>query len=73
MQKKNDKDPGFKIGDHVETFLDKDTLQLRLKKFSLLKKCISWTYVTGDLNREKYLGTYYEEELQNTNQTDFRV
>ena len=33
----NNKDPKFKIGDHVKIFLLKDTHQIGLKKFSQLK------------------------------------
>ena len=36
-----------------------------------LKNTVSWTYVTEDLNGEELFGTYYEKELQETNQTEF--
>ena len=29
--------------------------------------------VINDLNAEKIIGTFYEKELQNTNQTEFRI
>ena len=65
MQKKNDIDPGFKIGEHVETFLHTETLQIRLQNFSLLKKnAFPWTYVTEDLNREKYLKKNYKTQIK---------
>ena len=32
-----------------------------------------WTYVTNDLNREKTVGTFYQQELQKGNQKDFRI
>ena len=32
-----------------------------------------WTYVIGDLREEKTVGTFYEKELQKTNQTEIRV
>ena len=38
-----------------------------------LKNTVSWTYVTEDLNGEELFGTYYEKELQETNQTEFRA
>ena len=50
-----------------------DTPNQTEEVFVFKNNAFPWTYVTEDLNREKYLGTYYEEELQNTNQTDFRV
>ena len=47
-----------------------------MKKYLLLKKVkntISWTYVINDLNREEIIGTFYEKELQKTNQEEFRI
>ena len=32
-----------------------------------------WTYVISDLNGEETFGTFYEKELQKTNQKEFRV
>ena len=32
-----------------------------------------WTYVIIDLKGEQIVGTFYEKELQKTNQKDFRV
>ena len=32
-----------------------------------------WTYVISDLNGEEIMGTFYEKELQEINQTEFRV
>ena len=31
------------------------------------------TYVISDLNGEEIMGTFYEKELQEINQTEFRV
>ena len=47
-----------------------------MKKYLLLKKvknAIPWTYVINDLNGEEIIGTFYEKELQKTNQEEFRV
>ena len=33
-----------------------------------VKYTIPWTYVITDLNGEEIIGTFYEEELQKTNQ-----
>ena len=38
-----------------------------------VKNIIPWTYVIGDLNGEKILGTFYEKEFQKTNQKEFRI
>ena len=32
-----------------------------------------WTYVISDLNEEKIVGSFYEKELQKTNQKEFRI
>ena len=37
-------------------------------------KCtVPWTHVINDLNEEEIVGTFYEKELQKTNQKDFRI
>ena len=38
-----------------------------------IKNTVPWTYVINDLNGEKITGTFYENELQRTNQQDFRI
>ena len=32
-----------------------------------------WTYVIGELNDEEIIGTFYENELQKTNQTESNI
>ena len=32
-----------------------------------------WTYVINDLNGEEIVGTFYEKELQKTNQKELRI
>ena len=32
-----------------------------------------WTYVISALNREKTVGSFYEKELQKTNQKELRI
>ena len=53
----------------------KDTHQTGPKKPLLLVKLktIPWTYVLNDLNGEEIIGTFYEMELQKTNQKEFRI
>ena len=36
--------------------------------FSKIKNTVLWTYVISDLNGEEIVGTFYEKELQKTNQ-----
>ena len=74
----NNKDPKFKVGDRVRISKYKNifikhykiTKTLLLKK---LKNTILWTYVINDLNGEEIIGTFFEKELQKTNQEEFRI
>ena len=38
-----------------------------------VKNIVPWTYVIDDLNGEEITGTFYEKELQKTNQEEFRI
>ena len=71
----NDKDPKFKVLDHVriskyKNIFVKEYTANCLKKFLLLVKLkIPFHgHVINDLNGEEIIGTFYEEELQKTNQ-----
>ena len=77
----NDKDPKFKVGDHVRTSKYKNIFAkgytpnwseevFVIKK---VKNTVPWTYVINDLNGEEIIGTFYEKELQKTNQKEFRI
>ena len=48
-------------------FLLKDILQIGLKN------AVPWTYAINDLSDEEIIGTFYEKELQKTNQQGFRI
>ena len=39
----------------------------------VFKNTVPWTYVIKDLNCEEIIGTFYEKELQKTNQEEFRI
>ena len=77
----NDKDPKFKIGDHVriskyKIFFAKGYLPNWSEEVFVIKKVknlVPWTYVINDLNGEEIVGTFYEKELQKTNQQEFRI
>ena len=56
----NDKDAKFNWSEEV----------LVIKK---VKNTVAWTYVINDLNGEEIIGTFYEKELQKTNQQKFRI
>ena len=68
----NDKDPKFKVGDHVRISKYKNIFAkgytpswceevFVIKK---LKNAVPWTYVINDFNGEEIIGTFYEKELK---------
>ena len=77
----NDRDPKFKVGDHVRISKYKNILAKRYTPnwsedvfvISKIKNTVSWTYVFNDLNGEEITGTFYEKKLQKTNQKEFRI
>ena len=77
----NDKNPKFKVGDHVSISKYKDIFAkgympnwseevFIIKK---IKNAVPWTYVINDLNGKEIIGTFYENGLQATNQQEFKV
>ena len=40
---------------------------------SKIKNTVPWTYVINDLSGEEITGSFYEKELQNTSQKEFRI
>ena len=77
----NDKNPKFKIGDHVRISKYKNIFAKgymphwseEIFVFSKIKNTVPWTYVLNDLNGEEIIGTFYENELQKTKQNKFRI
>ena len=77
----NDKDPIFKVGDRVriskykKNFAKGYTPNWSEEVFVIkkVKNTVPWTYVINDLNGEEIIGTFYEKELQKTNQEEFRI
>ena len=71
----NDKDPKFKVGDHVRISKYKNifakgyTPNWSEEVFVIkeVKNTVPWTYVINDLNGEDIIGTFYEKELQKNN------
>ena len=49
----------------------RDTQQVFV--ISKTENTFPWTYVIDDLNGEEIIGTFYEKELQKTNQKEFRI
>ena len=72
----NDKDSKFQVGNHVRIskykniFAEGYTPNWSEEVFviSKIKNTVPWTYVVNDLNGEEIIGTFYEKELQKTNQ-----
>ena len=72
----NDKDPKFKVGNHVRISKYKNifakgyTPNWSEEVFLIkeVKNRVPWTYVIIDLNGEEIIGTFYEQKLQKTNQ-----
>ena len=61
---------------NIKKFLAKGYTPNRTEKFfviSKIKNTVPWTYVINDLNGEEIIGTFYEKELQKTNQKEFRI
>ena len=77
----NNKDPKFKVGDHVriskyKNIFAKGYMPDWSEEVFVIKKVkntVPWTYVINDLNGEEITGTFYEKELQKTNQEEFRI
>ena len=77
----NDKDPKFKVSDHVRIskykniFAQGYTPNWSEEVFVIkkVKNTVPWTYIINDLNGEEIIGTFYEKELQKTNQQKFRI
>ena len=68
----NNKEPKFKIGDTVRISKYKNIFAKgytpnwseEVSVIKRVKNTKQWTYVTGDLNGEEIVGTFYENELQ---------
>ena len=71
----NDKDPKFKVGDHVRISKYKNIFakgyspncSREVFVIKEVKNTVPWTYVINDLNGEEIIGAFYEKELQKTN------
>ena len=77
----NNKDPKFKVGDRVriskyKNFFAKGYMPNWSEGVFVIKKVkntVPWTYFINDLNGEEIIRTFYEKELQKTNQEEFRI
>ena len=77
----DDKNPKFKVGDHVRISKYKNIFakwympnwSQEIFIIKKIKNTVPWTNVLNDLNGEEIIGTFYEKELQKTNQKEFRI
>ena len=77
----NNKDPKFKVGGYVriskyETIFAKGYMPNWSEDIFVIKKVkntVPRTYAINDLNDEEIISTFYEKELQGTNQNEFRT
>ena len=77
----NDKNPKIKVRDHGRVLKYKNifakgyTPNWSSEVFVIKKveNTIPWTYVINKTNGKEIIGTFYEKELQKTNQQEFRV
>ena len=75
------KHPIFKVSNHVRISKYKNIFAKgytpnwpeEIFVFSNIKNTVPWTYVINDLNGEKITGSFYEKELQKSNQKEFRT
>ena len=80
-EESNKKDPKFKICDHVRISKYKNifakgyTSNWSEEVFivSKINNTVPWTYVISDMNGKDITGSFYEKELQSTNQQKYRI
>ena len=80
-EESNEKDPKFKIGDYVRVskykniFAKGNTPNWSEEVFIIkrIENTVPWTYAISDLNGEDIVGSFYEKELQKTDQQRFRI
>ena len=80
-KKINNKDLKFKVGDRVriskyKNIFAKGYMPNWSEEVFVIKKdknTFPWTYVINDLSGEEIIGSFYEKELQKTNQEEFRI
>ena len=77
----NKKGPKYKVNNHVRISKYKNIFAKgyvpnwseEVFIVNEIKNTVPWTYTISNLNGEKVIGTFYEKELQKTNQKEFRI
>ena len=78
-EESNEKDAKLKVADHIRISKYKNIFAKGYAPnwieeiFVIKKRTVTWTYVISDLNGEEIIGSFYEEELQKTNQKELRI
>ena len=80
-KKVNNKDPKYKVGDHVRISKYKNMFPKgytpnwseEVFVVSKVKNTVPSTYLINDLNGEEIIGTFHEKKIQKTNQKEFRI
>ena len=80
-EESNEKDPKFKVGDHVRISKFKNVFAKgytpnwseEIFVVKKIKNTVPRTYIINDLNGEEIVESFYEKEQQVTNQKEFRV
>ena len=81
MKNQIKKSPKIKVNDHIRISKYKNifakgyVLNWSEEVFIVnkIKNTVPWAYTINDLNGELITGTFYENELQKTNQKEFRI
>ena len=80
-EESNKRNPKFKVDNHVriskyKNIFAKGYVPNWSEEIFVIKKVkntVLWSYVIDDLNNEEIIGSFYEKELQKTNQKEFRI
>ena len=81
LKKKLIKDSKVNFGDHVRISKYKNVFgkgympnwSEEIFVIKKIKNTVPWTYIISDLNGEEIIGTFYEKELQSTNQQEYMI
>ena len=81
VEESNKKDPKFKVGGNVRISKYKNIFAKgytpnwseEIFVINKVQNTVPWTYLINDLNSEEIMGSFYEKELQKTDQKEFRI
>ena len=81
FKESNKKDPKFKVGEHVRISKHKNVFSKgytpnwseEIFVINKIQNTVPWTYLINDLNGGEIMGSFYEKELQKTDQKEFRI